>query len=296
MHCSSSGTLKTASQACSSTTRLDQDFLTNARNIELKTINNLIEEQQAVLEEMLKQFRYLNKEHNKGLEGTGFLNDVNHFLLEHKVQVKSMRESTEAAKVAYRDLLDMKQKQANVVEAHLASRQSKVAADQSRTVMIFTIFTIIFMPLSFFASVFGINSKEWSGDGNNYLPLHKIFTYMMAISVAVIIVALLAAFSEPARELASAVWGLVVSGIIPKSRRRESDERLHQDAKARAFAEANNAEANNEAEKYYTMLRRNENRLSVISRRQTNRYLDEKSEKRMQSDHYFNQQSNGHAV
>ena len=266
------------------------------RETELKTINNLIEEQQAVLEEMLKQFRYLNKEHNKGLEGTGFLNDVNHFLLEHKVQVKSMRESTEAAKVAYRDLLDMKQKQANVVEAHLASRQSKVAADQSRTVMIFTIFTIIFMPLSFFASVFGINSKEWSGDGNNYLPLHKIFTYMMAISVAVIIVALLAAFSEPARELASTVWNLVVGGVTPKSRRRESDERLHQIAKARALAEANNAEANNEAEKYYTMLRRNENRLSVISRRQTNRYLDQKSEKRMQSDDYYNQQSNGHAV
>lgn len=202
-----------------------------------------------------------------------------------------MRESTEAAKQAYRELLDMKQKQANVVEAHLASRQSKVAADQSRTVMIFTIFTIIFMPLSFFASVFGINSREWSGDGNNYLPLHKIFTYMMAISVAVIIVALLAAFSEPARKVASAVWDLVVSGLTPNSRRRESDQRLYQEAKAR-----NSAEANNEAERYHAMLKSDEDRLSVISRRHTNHYLEEQSEKRMQGDDYFNRQSNGHAV
>ena len=270
---------------------LHQDSLTNARMIELKTINTLIKEQQGVLAEMLRQFRYLNEEHKKGLEGTGFLNDVIHFLLEHKVQVKNMRESTEAAKVAYRDLLDMKQKQANVVEAHLASRQSKVAADQSRTVMIFTIFTIIFMPLSFFASVFGINSKEWSGDGNNYLPLHKIFTYMMAISVAVIIVALLAAFSEPARQLASTVWALVVGGVTPRSRRRELDKKRYQGANPSAFTEANN-----EDERYYARLTRGENRLSVISRRQTDQYLGEKSEKRMQSDDYFNQQSNGHAV
>ena len=43
----------------------------------------------------------------------------------------------------------MKQKQANIVEAHLAREQTEVAADQSRSVMIFTIFTIIFLPLSF---------------------------------------------------------------------------------------------------------------------------------------------------
>lgn len=39
----------------------------------------------------------------------------------------------------------MKQKQANVDEAYLARKSQLVAADQSRAVMVFTVFTIIFV-------------------------------------------------------------------------------------------------------------------------------------------------------
>lgn len=83
-------------------------------------------------------------------------------------------------------LLDLKQKQANVDEAKMARWQAEVTQTQSRSVMVFTIFTVMydpalffkyilsilsndfsFLPLSFFTSLFGINAREWSGDQTN---------------------------------------------------------------------------------------------------------------------------------
>ena len=135
-----------------------------------------------------------------------------------------------AAKQAYKELLDMKQKQANVIEAHLAREQSEVAADQSHRVMIFTIFTIIFLPLSFCSSVFVINAREWSDPDTNYRPLHRVFTYLITVSLAFIIVALLAAFSRPRTDAGNdnlALGGLALCPIVlaPISRETGKDGR-----------------------------------------------------------------------
>ena len=192
--------------------RKDLDALLELRDIEdeLTTIDKLIKEQQACVSEMTKQYHDLNARHGKGFNGIIFLHDIDQFLAEHKDQIDGMLKGAQAAQKAFKELLDMKQKQANIVEAHLAREQTEVAADQSRSVMIFTIFTIIFLPLSFFASVFGINAREWSGkpgDENTALPrLHEIFTYMGAISLAVIVVALMVAFNRPARRLSYKIW------------------------------------------------------------------------------------------
>ncbi|KAL6412243.1 hypothetical protein AUP68_04626 [Ilyonectria robusta] len=58
------------------------------------------------------------------------------------------------------DLLDLKQKSANLVEVRSSTKQG-------RAVMLFTIFTIIFLPLSFFTSYFGQNVSEITGDDQN---------------------------------------------------------------------------------------------------------------------------------
>ena len=137
--------------------RKDLDALLELRDIEdeLNTIDKLIKEQQSCVSEMFKQYHDLNTRHGKGFNGIRFLHDVDLFLTEHKEQLDGMLKGAQAAQKAFKELLDMKQKQANIVEAYLARESSEVAADQSRSVMIFTIFTIIFLPLSFFASVFG---------------------------------------------------------------------------------------------------------------------------------------------
>ena len=137
--------------------RKDLDALLELRDIEdeLNTIDKLIKEQQNCVSEMFKQYHDLNIRHGKGFNGSRFLHDVDLFLTEHKEQLDGMLKGAQAAQKAFKELLDMKQKQANIVEAFLARESTEVAADQSRSVMIFTIFTIIFLPLSFFASVFG---------------------------------------------------------------------------------------------------------------------------------------------
>lgn len=194
--------------------RKDLDALLELRDIEdeLNTIDKLIKEQQTCVSDMLTQYRDLQFRHSKGMNGINFLVEAQQFLNDHKEQLDSMLKGAVAAQRAFKDLLDMKQKQANIVEAHLAREQTEVAADQSRSVMIFTIFTIIFLPLSFFASVFGINSKEWAGQ--NYMSLSTIFTYMCSISVAVIIIALLVAFNKFSRRMSQRFWKFVAMPLL----------------------------------------------------------------------------------
>lgn len=199
--------------------RKDLDALLELRDIEdeLNTIDKLIKEQQTCVSDIIDQYKHLNATHRKGLNGINFLVEVQQFLNEHKEQLDTMLKGAVAAQGAFKDLLDMKQKQANIVEAHQTRQQTEVAADQSRSVMIFTIFTIIFLPLSFFASVFGINSREWSGQ--NYPHLHTIFTYMGSISLAVIILALLVAFNQYTRRISRQLWILVGKPFIPPLQR-----------------------------------------------------------------------------
>ena len=194
--------------------RKDLDALLELRDIEdeLNTIDKLIKEQQTCVLDMITQYKDLNAYHHKGLNGINFLYDVQQFINEHKEQIDSMLKGAVAAQKAFKELLDMKQKQANIVEAHLAREQTEVAADQSRSVMIFTIFTIIFLPLSFFASVFGINSKEWTG--GNYPHLHTIFTYMGCISLGVIIIALLVAFNKFSRRVTQRFWKIIAMPFL----------------------------------------------------------------------------------
>ena len=56
-----------------------------------------------------------HQNHRKGLNGINFLRDISSFLTERKEQVDNMLGSARAAQRAFKGLLDMKLKQANVV-------------------------------------------------------------------------------------------------------------------------------------------------------------------------------------
>lgn len=69
----------------------------------------------------------------------------------------------------------MIQRQAQVDEVRWSRLQAELATSQNLSVMIFTTFTVIFLPLSFFTSLFGMNTQEWGGpDANNFLSLKLI--------------------------------------------------------------------------------------------------------------------------
>lgn len=62
-----------------------------------------------------------------------------------------------------RDLLDLKQKHANAIEARYAREQTDGTSRQGKTLTVFTIVTTIFLPISFIAAVFAIDMKNLPG-------------------------------------------------------------------------------------------------------------------------------------
>ncbi|KAL1798009.1 hypothetical protein ACET3X_004615 [Alternaria dauci] len=83
------------------------------------------------------------------------------------------------------DLLNLKSNAASLAEA-------QAATTQGRAVMLFTIITVIFLPLSFFTSYFGQNVKEFTGDEKNPSSWH-LWRIAMPITVVVVVAALLVA-------------------------------------------------------------------------------------------------------
>ena len=185
----------------------DLDALLELRDIEdeLGTLKKLFEEQKAGITEMINHYGGLQKDRDKGRTGAKLLDEALRTIEGYIEQVGSMSKSAGTAQSAFQALLDMKQKQANIVEAHLSREQADNSQEQARSILIFTIFTIIFLPLSFFASVFGINAREWSDQPTNP-TLHTIFTYMGSISVAVIAFALFVGFNKFTRRVARNIW------------------------------------------------------------------------------------------
>ncbi|KAI1080563.1 hypothetical protein F5B20DRAFT_580226 [Whalleya microplaca] len=113
------------------------------------------------------------------------------------------------------DLLDLKQKHSNALEARFAGDHAVIAARQGQTIMVFTIVTIIFLPMSFIAAVFAINLADWNGA----LTFAYVSKYMFGIGLGISIPMIAMAFAvtditDAARGLFRIVhpWWLRLSG------------------------------------------------------------------------------------
>ncbi|KAK2002584.1 hypothetical protein LX36DRAFT_626672 [Colletotrichum falcatum] len=131
-------------------------------------------------------------------------------------ELEGLRESAESTSQGIKDLLDLKQQQASILQAWHSVRQADESVRQGRSVMIFTIVTIIFLPLSFMSSVFGMNNAD-IGDTN--MSFRDQSMYMFPISASVILASIIFAFWAYPRTLFwsaykySETWLLVNSGI-----------------------------------------------------------------------------------
>lgn len=107
---------------------------------------------------------------------------------------KSTAESEQWTKVSqYEKLLEMVQRKAQVDEVRWSRLQTELASSQNLSVMIFTTFTVIFLPLSFFTSLFGMNTVEW---GAQLPTIGFIGAVSLPLSVFIIAAALVAAFNS----------------------------------------------------------------------------------------------------
>ncbi|KAI3326879.1 hypothetical protein HD806DRAFT_374406 [Xylariaceae sp. AK1471] len=124
------------------------------------------------------------------------------------------------------DLLDLKQKHSNALEARFAGDQAVIAAKQGQTIMVFTIVTIIFLPLSFIASFFAINFTEWSETETAppRLTIPYVSRYLFGIGLAISVPLVALAFtvqdiSIRAINLFSQVKGMLGRASLQEERR-----------------------------------------------------------------------------
>ncbi|KYK60808.1 hypothetical protein DCS_01946 [Drechmeria coniospora] len=163
---------------------------------ELLTLLHLFERQSKVIASM--NATYMRPELRElTVNGRAFLGEALKRLREYAHQADEMVQRVRATRDDYDKLLQMVQRQAQVDEVRLSRLHADLASAQSRSVMIFTTFTVIFLPLTFFTGLFGMNTQEWGG-GNN-LSLEEIGTIALPSSFLLVFLSLIIAFSTGAR-------------------------------------------------------------------------------------------------
>lgn len=95
------------------------------------------------MSEMIKQYQRFDNQRIE-LNEVALLKDVAAFLAKQRKRFESMQRTTQKTLKAFENL---KHRQASHRDDHLAREQAESAAEQSRSIMVFTIFTVIFLPL-----------------------------------------------------------------------------------------------------------------------------------------------------
>ncbi|KAI1455207.1 hypothetical protein F4805DRAFT_285651 [Annulohypoxylon moriforme] len=178
---------------------------------ELSTMKNLFSEQEETIRLMKEQYErpeLVGYTEN----GRGFLEEALRRLQDYHKTVSDMIQRVDATKKDYEKLQEMVQRQAQVDEARWSRRQTELASSQNLSVMIFTTFTVLFLPLSFFTSLFGMNTKEWGGDDDNFVSLGVIGLISLPASAVLIGGTLIAAYSSRVQSVVKESYEYTKSG------------------------------------------------------------------------------------
>ncbi|RYO82235.1 hypothetical protein DL766_003209 [Monosporascus sp. MC13-8B] len=117
------------------------------------------------------------------------LNDVE----DRTKELVDLLDSAKTTSNALKDLLNLKQQQAGVIEAREAVKIASETKKQGQYIVMFTGITIILLPLSFTASLFGMNAVELNG---GELTLSQELKYMLPTCLGIIIFSFVLAFSR----------------------------------------------------------------------------------------------------
>ncbi|EJT78388.1 hypothetical protein GGTG_03489 [Gaeumannomyces tritici R3-111a-1] len=143
---------------------------------------------------------------NGGAGGSSWFNDTLQeadILVEsiesRQAEIHDLEESALRTCQQLEGLLTLKQQQASIVKAKAAFARASESVKQRRAIVAFTIVTIIFLPLGFFASFFGMNNAI--STDNAWMSLKEQIGYMFGLSSIVIIIAVSITFSSWVRAL-----------------------------------------------------------------------------------------------
>ena len=179
----------------------ESDLLTETKDIrdEIAMLTKVLDDQRSVLASMrpcLVDVFTASHRHQALLKRR--FEELTTLLKNHVSDLERMDKQAERIYESIMGLLDLKQKHANALEARFARDQAADTARQSQTVMVFTIVTIIFLPLSFMAAIFTINVREFPhapGGDQPSLPLAYVAKFIVGIGFAVSIPLIFVALS-----------------------------------------------------------------------------------------------------
>ncbi|KAL3468170.1 hypothetical protein BJX64DRAFT_246984 [Aspergillus heterothallicus] len=162
----------------------ETDLLSEAKDIrdELNIIRTVLQHQQNVLDDFQEvMFEIWKKEQWSQLEVKKRFKDQQRTIDMHLKDIDRMDKQAERIYSSITDLLDLKQKHANAFEARFARDQAAGTAKQGKILMVFTIVTIVFLPLSFITSIFTIELPEFT----NQLDLAYVAKYTFGIGFGI---------------------------------------------------------------------------------------------------------------
>ncbi|KAI1935368.1 hypothetical protein LOZ66_005255 [Ophidiomyces ophidiicola] len=97
---------------------------------------------------------------------------------------------TDNIKKSVLDILSLEQSSIGITEAMEASEQSEQSIKQGKTLMVFTIVTIVFTPMSFLTSLFALNTSAFSHDGHGNLFYHSSWIFPMICKFVLICISI----------------------------------------------------------------------------------------------------------
>ncbi|RDL33145.1 uncharacterized protein BP5553_08584 [Venustampulla echinocandica] len=126
-------------------------------------------------------------------------NDLLELIKNRKSEIQDLEDAALKTGQRLQGLLSLKQQEASIIEAKAALQLAGESVRQGRAIMAFTVVTIFFLPLGFFAAFFGMNNQEINDAP--WMTLGQQTKYMFGISAAVITISISMAFSPWTRAI-----------------------------------------------------------------------------------------------
>ena len=173
-------------------------FECNDLKDELTSLGKVLEEQSKVVGEYEGTLPDIDREQDSRYTK---VNDMRSLIEHDRKNIYRLHEQVDDVSKILDDLLNLKPRYATAIEARFTrdqaedtKRQAEETARQGQIIMVFTIVTIIFLPMSFLSSFFAINIAAFPRDDNDFLPLGWVSKYLFGIGLGVSVPLILAAF------------------------------------------------------------------------------------------------------
>ncbi|KAJ3494803.1 hypothetical protein NLG97_g3838 [Lecanicillium saksenae] len=185
-----------SSTLCNITTEIESLIEIADIQDELEILKAVLEDQGSALNSLKKIRGQSDSIRSDGDKPQGLFASVNTSVhSSHLVRIDAMQRLAKKVEESFYRITDLKQKHASQLEAAAAAQQAKDTARQGNAIVLFTVVTIVFLPISFMAAFFAINIDELQVTANGKLPLAYVVKYMLAVGLSLSIPFILVAFN-----------------------------------------------------------------------------------------------------